>query len=131
MPFKELVAMLVNNDGVYSCSKDLNAELDLYHGALKLAQQGVDRARELNPDWTEERLHEYTTGGTFGSLLPKIKDCLDSLGYDTSALPHVVVPEFPVPGMAGLITAGAMGGLLAYMKAKNWFYNRKDSENSK
>ena len=129
MVFKELVALLVNNDGVYSCSKDLNAEIDLYHTVLKLTQQGVDRARELNPDWSEARLQEYASGGTFGSVLPKIKDCLDSIGYDTSSLPHVVVPEFPVPGMAGLITAGAMGAGLAYMKLKNRFYKNKESEN--
>ena len=127
MLFKEAIAYLFNN-GVYTCSKDANAELKEYHGFLEVVQNGVNRARELNPDWTEERLREYASGGS-GKVLVQIKDCLDSLGYDTSSLPHVVVPEFPIPGMAGLITAGAMGGLIAYMKFKNRFYKNKESEN--
>jgi hypothetical protein len=128
MVFKELVAYLAASDG--TCN-DINAERKSYDSILSQLQLAVDRARELNPDWTEERLHEYASGGHIGKMLEQTKTCLDSLGYDTSTLPHVIVPEFPVPGMAGLITAGAMGGLLAYMKARNWFYNRKDSENRK
>ncbi len=128
MVFKELVALLINKDGSYTCSNDLQEELSIYQSLQLRIQQGVDRARELNPDWTDERLHQYAYGGNTGQTFLKAKACLDSLGYDTSTLPQVVIPEFPIPGMAGLITAGTMSGLLAYMKAKNWFYNRKDSE---
>jgi hypothetical protein len=129
MILKEAVAYLFNN-GAYSCSNDLNAELKEYHTFLRSTQEGVDRAREISPEWTEERLRAYANGGAEGQLLIYIKDCLDSLGYDTSTLPNVIVPEFPVPGMAGLITAGGMGAMIAYTKAKSWFYSRKESRKS-
>lgn len=68
MILKEAVAYLIN-DGVYSCGKDLKAELHLYNALHSGTQEGVDRARQLNPEWTEERLRAYANDGSFGQTM--------------------------------------------------------------
>lgn len=124
MVFKEMVAYLLNTDtGKYTCGSDVQAERNLYDVMLNGAQDGVNSVKADHPDWTTQHLQDYSSHSTFGSLLPKIEDCLRSHGYDISNLPHVSVPEFGDISSLVLrigMTASLMTGLYLtrYLKTK-------------
>lgn len=122
MVFKEMVAYLLDGKGGYTCSNDIQAEKKLYEVMLSGVQEGIDGVRERHPDWSEERLHQYAVGDSIGQTMLKAKECLESHGYDTSTLPHYVVPEFgDVATLVLRIGMGAaiMGGIYAANRFKN------------
>ncbi len=127
MVLKEAVSLAVEG-GKYVCGT-VKEELTAYLAKHEAIQNSVDYARERWPDMTEKELTEYAYGGTGGQRLLQAKECLDQMGYDVSNLPVIEVPEF-IPGVAGAVTAGAMGAAILYMRAKDRLYKRNGLTNS-
>lgn len=122
MVFKEMVAYLLEG-GKYVCGNDIRAEKEMYERWYPGIQADIDGVRERHPDWTDERLHQYSTGDSVGQTFLKIKECLESHGYDTSTLPQVVVPEFG--DIASLILKIGIGGtVIAGAYAANHLRNK-------
>jgi hypothetical protein len=125
MVFKEMVAYLLDGKGGYTCSDDIGQEKHLYLGFQNLIQQSIDHARQMNPDWTEERLNQYAYGDSIGQIFLKTKDCLASHGYDMSTLPQLTVPEFG--DVASLIfKIGMAGATMAGIYAAKYMASKKN-----
>ena len=119
-PVKHVAYLL--KDGVYTCSSNLQAEKELYERFVVIVQGGVDAVHKIHPEWTETRVREYIGGDSIGQVMLRGKECLESNGYDTSGLPHVNIPELPLPGLATAVGIVIGLSVLAYMKWKNRSY---------
>ena len=80
---------------VYTCSNDVNAELQVFFDAHVTLQEAIDNIRETRgEDRAETYRDSLLVSDPWGKIWVESRNCLASLGYDVSALPYLEVPEF-------------------------------------
>ncbi len=100
-------------NGTFICTNDTKNEIQFYHDIKTSIQSRIDMYLQQRPgdiDGAQTYLNNMLKNDIFGIYLNNSKECLQSLGYDTSTLNPFTVPEFS--SLSGMIIAISISGVI-------------------